>query len=334
MKRLSIKLSGAEKSLGEKIISGFQRTLIAGSGVLVLGGGLSGCTQIQGQENTTPTSISTETTTNPDLKDVAPERLEFTKDFLNLYDESIREVITQPEFKTAFNKIEDFISRDQVIKYGETGETGNNFSIVKYKDGSPAVALINCNDKITGCFKTTINEMNKHDPNFLKKITGNGMVAFMVNRFDENQGDNFTFNENGLIVWNITPEHTNMVVGSGGLERPIITESFGIKALNLGGDYTKYFGFIKEQLSSAYWWNLYKKTGNKEYESYSYSSYIFCKTYYNQVYAPTDFRDKEIQDLINNIMDQNLIIPFGDENWDKIKESIVDRPDWNLGDIK
>jgi len=314
MKRLSIKLSGAEKSLGERIVDVFRRGAIVGSGVLVLGGGLSGCTQIQGQENTTTTSISTETTTNPDLKDVAPERLEFTKDLLNLYDKSLA------SYDPAFDKIKDFVSRDQVIKYGETGETGNNLSIVKNKDGSPAVALINCNNNVTNGFKDMINKMSKYDSNYLKKLTDNGMRVFMVNRFLD-EGDTFFFNESGLVVWNLEDQNTKYL----SLERPVLTEAFGIKMLQLGGDYAKYAGFIKEQLSSDCWWNLYKTTGEKICEAYSASSYMNCKEYYNEFYAPVDFRDKEIQDLINSA--RKLVSLFGGTE-PEISKSIVDRPDF------
>ena len=223
--------------------------------------------QIEGQEPTivNTTSISTETTTNPDLKDVAPDKLEFTKDFLNLYDESSVDY-SSGDYKGAFDKIKDFISREQIIEYGKTGETGENLSIVKHKDGSPAVALINCNDNVTRFFNGTIDGSIEYDPDFLGKMTQNGMVAFMVNRFNNTKSSSFTFNEHGLIVWNLDLEKSNMIVGSNGLEKQIETESFGIRSLQLGGDYTKYAGFIKEQLSSACWWNLYKETGNEKYK--------------------------------------------------------------------
>ena len=285
--------------------------------------------QIEGQEPTivNTTSISTETTTNPDLKDVAPERLEFTKDLLNLYDVS-SSLHTSGDYEGAFDKIKDFISRDQILEYGKTGETGENLSIVKHKDGSPAVALINCNDKVANDFKVMIEKMNKYDSDYLKKITRNGMVAFMVNRYNNDQGNNFTFNNNGLIVWNVEDSNSK---NNGYLEAPIGTECFGIKVRSLGGDYAKYSGFVKEQLSSDCWWNLYKKTGDNFCRDMSYHSYMIAKDFYGKIYSPMTLKDKEIQDLINNA--RKLVSLFGGTEAE-ISKSITDRPDWNLDDIK
>lgn len=325
-----------EKSFIDKAKDVGRRVAIASLAPLVLSG--TGCTEVQGRDdmsNDTVVSIetnnfSTETNTNSELKDVAPERLEFTKDLLNLYDESVTKIAKPKEFETAFNKIKDFISRDQIIEYGKTGETGENLSIVKHKDGSPAMALINCNDNVTNVFNEMLSEMSMYDPDYLDKMTDNGTVAFMVNRYDINASNNFTFNKSGLIVWNLKPERSE-VVGSYALKRTVETECFGNKILNLGGDYAKYAGFIKEQLSSDCWWNLYKKTGDEFCRDMSYSSYVFCKNYYNEFYAPANFQDKKIQDLINEA--RKLVSLFGGTEAE-ISASIIDRPDWNYGDIE
>lgn len=297
-------------SAKERIVSGVM------AGAMLFG--LSAC-QIEGQEPTSvnTTSISTETTTNPDLKDVAPERLEFTKDLLNLYDASSKQV-GSPGFETAFNKIKDFISRDQVIKYGETGETGENLSIVKNKDGSPAVALINCNDKVTSAFEGMVKEISQYDSNFLKKLTENGMVAFMINRYDVNAGDNFTFNRSGLVVYNARPEMVDLI-NYKVLESSIITEVFGIKCLNLGGDYAKYSGFIKQQLSSDCLLNLYEKTGTKVLKIFARDSYFIGKDYYGEYYSPAKLEDEKIQKLIKDARD--LMEPIGANSWDEIKSA-------------
>lgn len=272
--------------------------------------------QIEGQEptNVNTTSISTETTINPDLKDVTPERLEFTKDLLNLYDESSK------SGHPGFDKIKDFISRDQIIKYGETGETGQNLSIIKHNDGSPAIALVNCSDNVTNVFKDMVNNMSEYDEDFLKIITDNGMVAFMVNRFLD-EGNTFFFNKSGLVVSNLKDQNTKYLA----LERPVLTESFGIKMHQIGGDYKKYAGFIKEQLSSDCWWNLYKKNGQKFCQVNSATSYMVAKDFYGKWYAPESLKDEKIQNLINEA--RKLVSLFGG-NEGEILKNVEDRPDF------
>lgn len=99
----------------------------------------------------------------------------------------------------------------------------------------------------------------------------------------------------------------------------------------MGGDYAKYVGFVKQQLSSDCWWNLYKKNGEEFCRDMSYSSYIFCKTYYNEFYKPVNFKDEKIQDLIKSA--RKSVSLFGGTEAE-ISASIVDRPNWNLGDIE
>ncbi len=307
------------KSLFNKVKDGLRRGAVAGSAVLILGG-VSGCAQIEGQTTTSSVDGPKETTTknNPELEGVAPERLEFTKDLLNLYDKSITEVVTKKGFETAFNKIKDFINRDQIIEYGKTGETGENLSMVKYKDGSPAVALVNCNDKVASAFEGMVKEISQYDSNFLKKLTENGMVAFMINRFDNNRGDTFTFNKSGLVVYNARPEMVDLI-NYKVLERAIPTEVFGIKCFNLGGDYGKYSGFIKQQLASDCLEKLYEKSGKDYFKVFAIDIYFIGKDYYGGIYSPVKLEDEEIQKLIKGARD--LMEPIGADSWSEIKAS-------------
>ena len=272
-----------------------------------------------------PTIIPTPTIP-PELVGVPPERLQFVKDLLNLYDHSVS------SDNTAFDKVDDYITREQIVEYGRTGDFSKvkDFSIISHKDGTPAIALINCKDNVVSSFKTAIKEMEVYDPNYLKVLTSNGMRAFMVNRFAENMGNVFTFNKSGLIVWNLD---INKDFSVNNLKRPLETESFGIKMYQLGGDYAKYVGFMKEQLSSDCWWYIFKRTGDAVAESGSRSSYIITKTLYNPYYAPITFKDEKIQDLLKSVRDNNLATPFGG-TWAEISASIVDRPDWELSDAQ
>lgn len=294
-----------------------QKIAIAGSALLLLWT-CAGCTPIDGQESAANSTsiVSTETTTNPDLKDVAPERLEFTKDLLNLYDESVTKIATPKEFETAFNKIKDFISRNQIIEYGKSGETGENLLIVKHKDGNPAVALINCADNVVNSFDGMIEEMNQYDSNFLEKMTENGLVAFMVNRFDENRGNSFTFNESGLVVFNLKPDFVDLINYKVLLDA-VVTEVFGIKCLNLGGDYAKYSGYMKQQLAADFLEHLYEKTGNEYFKISAIGSYFIGKNYYGNYYSPVTLEDEKIQKLIKDV--RNLIEPIGADSWNEIK---------------
>jgi hypothetical protein len=97
--------------------------------------------------------------------------------------------------------------------------------------------------------------------------------------------------------------------------------------LNLGGDYSRYIGFMKEQLSSDCWWNLYKKTGNDLCYDMSHASYMVTQILYNPAYSPVTFKDEKIQNLLKNIRDKNLTSSFGG-SWSEITTNIADRPDW------
>ncbi len=265
---------------------------------------------------TKPTATKEPTISSNELEGVAAERLEFTKVMLNLYDGSVNDHV-------AFSKIKNFVTRQQIINYGKTGE---GLSVVKYDNGTPAVALINCNDNITNIFNSMISQMKSYDSNYLKKLTSNGMVAFMVNRYEPNWGNTFTFNRNGLTVWNLASEEVNTVT-PGKLKRTVETEAFGIKMYSLGGDYANYIGFMKELLSSDCWWNLWKKTGDQYCYDMSQSSYMISKITYGPAYAPVTLQDEKIQNLLKNIRDKNLATSFGG-SWSEISVNIVDRPDW------
>lgn len=285
------------------------------------------------EATTTPTTTSTTETTTPptssELEGVLTERLQFTEDLLNLYDKSSK------EYAPASNKIKDFIDREQIINYGKGGEyLVRAGDIVEFENGTPAVALINCPNNVISGFKKAINIMESYDSNYLKTLTDNGLKAFMPYYFDSNFGDNaFTFNKFGLITWNITNNFLAKNDLSPYLKRTIQLESLGIKILKLGGEYENYNGFLKQQLSSDCWWNLYKKNNQTFCRDMSYSSYIFCKTYYNDQYSPVTFKDQKIQDLLNNIRTKNLVMPFGG-TWTEITQNIPSRPDWNEGDIQ
>ncbi len=261
-----------------------------------------------------PTTTRPETTTKkPDqLEGVAPERLEFTKDMLNLYEKS------SADRSSTFNKIKNFVTKDQIINYGKTG---SGLSVIEYGNGTPAFALINCNAGVTNAVNTMVSEMSNYDSNYLRAITNNGVVALMDNGMS---GGNFNFNKEGLISWF---RDSDDEIGSAQLKRPVLTESFGIKMLNLGGDYAKYIGFMKEQLASDCWWNLYKKNGDNFCNDMSQSTYMITKIMYNPIYAPVDFRDKEIQDLLKSVRNNNKAASFGG-SWPQISANLSSRPDW------
>jgi hypothetical protein len=192
-----------------------------------------------------PSAAATATTTAAELLGVAPERLAFTKKMLNLYDKSSQE-------GGPCKAIKNLVSRKTIINYGKTGE---GLPVIKYDDGTPALAVINFNSVLTGYLNTCVSDMKKYDANYLKEITANGAVAIMA---DGKGAGSFTYNKYGLIDWCISPKCYN-TVDAIGLENGILVESFGIKMENLGGDYLKYEGFLKEGLASDCWWNLYKK---------------------------------------------------------------------------
>ena len=271
----------------------------------------------------TPTIVPTPTIA-PELDGIPAARLQFAKDLLEIYDNSLS------TNDTCFNKVDDYITREQIIEYGKTGTYSNieNFAIIMHKDGTPAIAMINCKDNVVSSFKTAIKEMEVYDPNYLKVLTSNGMRAFMVNRFNPNGSSTYTFNKSGLVVWNAEDKVLAKDNVAYALKMSIETESFGIKMYQLGGDYSKYVGFMKELLSSDCWWNLYMKNSQYYCEEASKSSYIQSIFYYNDFYAPTDMKSTFIQSLLTKIREQNLATPFGG-TWDEITQNIKERPDWD-----
>jgi hypothetical protein len=257
-----------------------------------------------------PSAAATATTTAAELLGVAPDRLVFIKKVLNLWDKS--------------KMVEKAVSRKTIINYGKTGE---GLQVVNYDNGTPALAVINFNSVLTGYLNTCVSDMKKYDANYLKEITANGAVAIMA----DGQGTGgFTYNKYGLIDWRLSSANYNNV-NALDLEQGILVESLGIRMENLGGDYLKYEGFLKEGLASDCWWNLYKKNGSYICKGSSFHHYLMAKEGYGDFYAPVTFKDKKIQDLLKNVRSKNLASAFGG-TWSEISASIVDRPDWKSGD--
>jgi hypothetical protein len=283
------------------------------------------------EATTTPTTrptteAPTPTPTSSELEGVLAERLQFTKDLLYFYDKTIQ------DSNTAFDAIDKYITRQQIINYGKGGEylvkTGD---VVKFKDGNPAIGLINCKDSVITSFKKAIKMMESYDANYLKEITSNGTKAFMINQISGGN-DRFTFNKYGGIALNPTDFTLSRSDISGFLNWSVFVESFGIKMYQLGGDYENYVGYMKESLASDCWWNLYCKNNQTYCKEMSYGDYIALKYVYGEYYN-ISFKDQKIQDLLNNIRTQNLVKSFGG-TWAEITQNIPSRPDWNLGDIK
>jgi len=249
--------------------------------------------------------------TNPsELEGVAPQRLAFTKKMLNVWSHDYT--------------VESFINRKQIINWGKTGK---GLQVIDYENGTPALALINFDKTTTGYFNDCLSDMKKYDVNYLKEITANGAVAVMI---DGNGDGSFTYNKYGLIDWMLSKENYNNV-NKIYLEQGILVESFGVRMENLGGDYSKYEGFLKEALASDCWWNLWKKTGSSVCKENSFDHYICAKEFYGDIYSPVKFKDKKIQDLLKNVRSKNLASAFGG-SWSQITASIKDRPDWKSGD--
>jgi len=191
-----------------------------------------------------------------------------------------------------------------------------------------ALAVINFNSVLTGYLNTCVSDMKKYDANYLKEITANGAVAIMA----DGQGTGgFTYNKYGLIDWRLSSANYNNV-NALDLEQGILVESLGIRMENLGGDYLKYEGFLKEGLASDCWWNLYKKNGIYICKALSFDNYVFAKEFYGDFYAPMTFKDKKIQALLNKIRNGfGSVKSFGGP-WSQIVENIKSRPDWTSAD--
>ena len=278
---------------------------------------------------TTPTPTTTET--KSELDGIPAERLQFVEDLIKIHENSL---LTSTH--KAFNKVDDYITREQIINYGKTGEYGDieNFSIINYKDGKPAIAMINCQENVVSGFKKAIKLMERYDPNFLKIITDNGMRSFIVNRFDDKIGFVYTFNKEGQFVWNISKEglKTEVPYMDTLLRESLYTESIGIKMLNLGVEYTEHIGFYKQKLSAYSWWNEYCESNDKDCKNLSYSNYLFGKTFYGERYSPISINSEIIQNTVNKIFDENLIAFFGGTA-EEINKNRKTMPDWNLGDL-
>jgi hypothetical protein len=262
-----------------------------------------------------PSAAASATTTADELLGVAPARMAFTLKMLNLYANT----------DGTINVVNKYITRKQIIEYGKTGK---GLTVVNHEDGTPAIALINCNSDYVTSFNRAIESMKTADSNYINILTGNGVVAFMTYKFDKKDASEyFTYKKEGIIIQNINKVKSVGGDHSGDLMHSVVVESFGIKMENLGGDYWKYEGFLKQLLASDCWWNLYKKTGSSYCQMQSRSGYMYALTFYNKLYAPVTFKDKKIQDLLKNVRTKGLALPFGG-TWSEIAASIKDRPDW------
>ncbi|MDD2482859.1 MAG: hypothetical protein PHE32_03465 [Candidatus Shapirobacteria bacterium] len=277
-----------------------------------------------------PTPTPTTTETKSELDGIPAERLQFTKDLLKIYENSLS------SNEDEFNKVDDYLTREQIIEYGKTGEYSNieNFSIISHKDGSPAIAMINCQDNVVSGFKKAIKEMEVYDSNYLKLLTDNGMRSFIINRFNEKSGFVYTYNEEGQFVWNLSKEglkseipYMNTLLGG-----PLYIESVGIKMLNLGGEFAKYPGYFKEGLSAYCWWNLYCKNGQQFCKEMAHAGYIGAKVRYGEKYSQP-FRSETIQVSFEKIFKEGLVDFFGGTA-DEINKNRKSMPDWNPGDLK
>ena len=275
---------------------------------------------------TTPTPTTTET--KSELDGIPAERLQFVEDLIKIHENSL---LTSTH--KAFNKVDDYITREQIIKYGKTGEYNNieNFSIINHKDGSPAIAMINCQENVVSSFKKAIKEMEAYDPNYLKILTNNGMRTFTINRYGENYGSTYTFNKEGQFIWNATKEKLAEKDLSYALKNKVLVESYGIKFLNLGGEYALHVGTYKEGLSSLCWWNLYQNIKQKYCLSMSYEDYIMAKDFYGGEYK-IDFNSATVQSHFDKIFNEGLVDFFGGTA-QEINENRKTMPDWNLGDL-
>jgi len=262
-----------------------------------------------------PSAAASATTTADELLGVAPQRLEFTKKMLNLFSKT----------DGSINVVNKYITRKQIIEYGKTGK---GLTVVNHENGTPAIALINCNSDYVDSFGWAIESMKGYDSNYINELTGNGVVAFMTYRFDKSTtAKNFTYKKEGIIIQNLDKGKSQGLDYSGGLMSPILVESFGIRMENLGGDYWKYEGLFKQVLAAYCWWNLFVKTGSSYCQAQAHGEYMMAFNYYNKVYAPVTIKSKKIQDGLNTIMTKGLAQHFGGP-WSEIKANSKSMPKW------
>jgi len=262
-----------------------------------------------------PSAAASATTTADELLGVAPARMAFTLKMLNLYANT----------DGSINVVNKYITRKQIIEYGKTGK---GLTVVNHENGTPAIALINCNSDYVNSFGWAIESMTGYDSNYINELTGNGVVAFMTYRFDKsNPSGYFTYKKEGIIIKDIDKGKAQGIDYSGGLMSSILTESFGIRMENLGGDYAKYGGLYKQLLSAYCWWNLSVKTGSSYCQAQAHGEYMMAFDYYNKLYAPVNIKTKKIQDGLNTIMTKGLAQHFGGP-WSEIKANSKSMPKW------
>ena len=116
------------------------------------------------------------------------------------------------------------------------------------------------------------------------------------------------------------------------LKNKVLVESYGIKFLNLSGEYAQHVGYYKEGLPAYCFWNLYCKNGQPFCKAMAYGDYLGAKVRYGEEYSPVDFNSETIQKSFEMIFNQGLVDFFGGTA-NEINENRKSMPDWNRGDL-
>lgn len=240
-----------------------------------------------------------------ELKECKPELKSFCAHLLNIYD------VSSKDSETLFNNITKYTSRQEIIKYGETGK-----GLQTVEDEYGKLALFGWSEKSVSIVESSINRLKQVDESVLKVLNDNGTYAFMLGQSNTWPDRTYGFTKEGLTCWNSNNERaeqgTKYWWGS-----KLIIENIGTAMINLGGEYDKIKGFMKEIVAGDEFLFVSenKAESSKDMVNYKETSdgcYRWAgDSYYNNVYAPRKFDDKDVQELVKTIYDEKLISFFG-----------------------
>lgn len=253
-----------------------------------------------------------------------PENLDFCARVLYAVDQndgfygSEAYPVTYPEKSVLRN----YLSRDEVIKFGRTGK---GLDIVYFKDDKgkktnvPALLYVGAADWNVGLkqVQKAIDNWEKDAPGFLKAMYANDVCVFFQSKVGDYAGSNAKY-KNGIILFNcglIDKKDRGSSNYVKTISLHLGVEQFGIKLDELGEKYLGGAGaVIKQALAVDCNEYLAAKTGDKFFSDR-------VKGYgrgFDNYMGMSGCDPKEIDELITELKANNWITPYGAETWAEI----------------
>lgn len=219
--------------------------------------------------------------------------------------------------------LRDFVTKEQVFKFGKTGE---GLDVVYFlnekgeKTKEPAILYVatpEVKKQKIDVVEKGIAYWEKYDQDFREVLVDNEVRIILHSQASSNKKISVFKYETGIFYYNTSDSNPNYFSDS--IAFGITMEMFGTKGDALGGKFNKYaVGVIKERLALDCGRYLAEKTKDKNMNGYVQARQETVDLYTQKYWIDKRQQMWYLEHLIKIIKENNLITPFGAETWEEI----------------